>query len=72
MYGAASKKVAMKGPLPDGVDVGSKVVMFSTFNPEKGTMSVHKLEDDEVRKGYEDWVEEEAKKLEEKRAKDAE
>ncbi|MCA1807547.1 MAG: hypothetical protein LC687_06850, partial [Actinobacteria bacterium] len=44
VYGSATKKVALESPPPEGVPLENKRVFFITYAPDKGELSVHKLD----------------------------
>lgn len=49
VYGAASKDVALQTPLPEGVDIEDRMVLFITYQPDGEVLCVRCVPAEEVR-----------------------
>jgi hypothetical protein len=49
VYGAASKDVALQTPLPDGVAIEDRTVLFITYQPDGEVLCVRSVPVEEVR-----------------------
>ena len=50
VYGAATKQVAQETPLPEGVSIEDKTILFIAFDPENQELVVRKLPKEEILK----------------------
>ena len=48
VFGAASKKVALESPPPEGVPLEEKRVFFITYQPDNESLLVHQIPQEEV------------------------
>lgn len=48
VFATATRKIALETPPPDGSTIEQKNVLFVTYQPDDGKLSVHKLDHNEV------------------------
>lgn len=48
IYSSSTKQVALQTPPPDGSTLEQKNVLFITYQPDDGKLSVHKIDQEEV------------------------
>jgi hypothetical protein len=48
VYGSSSKEIALTTPLPPGVKLEDREVLFITYQPDNEVLSVHRVPKDEV------------------------
>jgi len=66
VFGAASKKVALSSPPPDGVDWEDKRILFITYQPDNEILSVHKVPQEEVMEAAKEYKQQEEENENEK------
>jgi len=49
LYAAASKKVALESPPPEGFTIEEKIIWFITCAPDESAVRAYRLEDNEIR-----------------------
>jgi len=47
IYGCSSKKIALESPPPEGYSANDKNVFFITFEPDTGSISIHRVNNQE-------------------------
>lgn len=48
VYGASTKEIALKTPLPEGVPIEDRRAFFISLQPDTGELVVHRLPQEEV------------------------
>jgi hypothetical protein len=48
VYGSSSKEIALQTPLPDGVLIEDRMILFITYQPDGEILSVHPIPNEEV------------------------
>lgn len=48
VYAAGKKEIALESPPPEGVELTEKRIFFVTYNPDKETLTMHALPQDDI------------------------